>query len=207
MCAQEAQQLAFLGGEFGDFVTDNQSLLLGVEGEFADFVHRYLLAAFSFHATENGFDTEHELFHRERFGDVVVGTDFEAFEDIVFKGFGGKEYDGYLGVHVADFRGERETVLLRHHDIKDADVVFSFKESLVSAFTVDEEVGVVAFCLKVLAQKHAEVLVVFAQEDSHAVFHSFQFLESGSMIINFVPTLISLSTLMVPPSSSTILRT
>ena len=153
--AEEAQKLALLGGQLGHLVIDHEHLFLGIKGELADLVHRDFLALLALDAAQDGFDTEHQLLHGEWLSDVVVGTDLEAFEDIVLERLGSEEYDGDFGVDRADFLGESESVLLGHHHVEDAQVVLAFKESLVAGFAVGVEVGVESFCLEILAQQHA----------------------------------------------------
>ena len=153
--AEQTQQLALLGGQLGHLVVDHKHLLLGVKGELADLVHRDFLALFALYAAQDGLNAEYEFLHGERFGDIVVGTDFEAFEYVVLQRLGSEEYDGDFGVDRADFLGESETVLLGHHHVKDAQVVLAFQESLVAGFAVGVEVGVESFGLEILAQQHA----------------------------------------------------
>ena len=44
VCAKEAQQFRLLGCQLGDLVANHENLLLGIESEVADFVHRDFLA-------------------------------------------------------------------------------------------------------------------------------------------------------------------
>ena len=76
---QQTQKLRLFGGELGNFVVNHQHLLLGVEGEAADFIHCHFLPFLTFNAAQDGFDAEHQLFHRERFCYIVVGSDLETF--------------------------------------------------------------------------------------------------------------------------------
>jgi hypothetical protein len=45
-------------------------------------------------------------------------------------------------------------------------------ECLIATLTIGIEVGIEAFGLKVLAEKHAEVFVVFAEQNTHTFFHN-----------------------------------
>ena len=74
---------------------------------------------------------------------------------------------------------EREAVLFRHHDVEDTDIVFAFEEGLVTGFAVDEEIGVIALCLKVFPKEHTQVLVVFTEKNSHSIFHSSSVFRKG----------------------------
>ena len=71
--------------QYPRLVTDNQSLLLGVEGEFADFVHRYLLAAFSFHK-KDGFTLASEIRNVNSEIPIVFLT-AKSLKDDIFEGF------------------------------------------------------------------------------------------------------------------------
>ena len=82
MGTEQTEELGFLGGKFGHLIVDQEHLLLSIECELTYLVHCEFLALLALDATENGFDTEHEFLHREGFGDIVVGTDFEAFENV-----------------------------------------------------------------------------------------------------------------------------
>ena len=155
MGTQEAQQLTFLGGEFGDLVVNHEHLLLGVKGELANLIHGNFFALFALYAAEDSLDAEYQFFHGERLGDVVVGTDFEALKDVFFERLGGQEDDRHFVVEGADFLRKGEAVFLGHHHVEHADVVFAFEESFVAGFAVAVEVSVKALGLEVFAQQHA----------------------------------------------------
>ena len=161
--AEQREQLALLGGELGDFVFKHEHLLLGVEGEFAYLVHCHLFAFLAFYAAQDGLDAEHEFFHREGLGDIVVGADFEAFEDVFLERFCGKEDDGHLGIDGAYLLSQGKAVFLRHHHVKDADVILAFEEGFVSVLAIGIEVGVEPFGLEVFTQEHTEIFIVFAK--------------------------------------------
>ena len=93
--AEQGQQFVLLGSEFGLLVTDGEQLLLGVEHEAAETIEGRLLALLAAHTTQDGLNAEHKLLHRERLGDIVVGTNLEPFEYIVLQGLGREEDDGY----------------------------------------------------------------------------------------------------------------
>ena len=82
MCAQEAQEFGFLCGKFCYLVIDEKHLFLGIESEFTNLIHGNFFAFLAFDTAKDGFDTEHKFLHRERFGDIVVRTDLESFEDV-----------------------------------------------------------------------------------------------------------------------------
>ena len=147
MRAEQRKEFVFLRGELAVFVADGKQLLLGVESEFSDVVEGAFLVFLSTYATQNSLNAEHELFHREGLGDVVVGTDFEAFDDVVLLRLCRQEDDGHFGVGLADFLGQRKTVFLRHHHVEHADVELTLQEGLEACLAVGTELGHVAFGL------------------------------------------------------------
>ena len=73
-------------------------------------------------------NAEYEFFHRERFRDIVVCSDFEAVQYVSLQCFCREEDDRYLGVQLPDFTSQCKAVFFRHHNVKHADVVFVFHE-------------------------------------------------------------------------------
>lgn len=103
VCAEQRQQFRLLGGEFCHLVIDHQYLFLSVESEFTYLVHGNFFSFLTLDAAQDGLDAHGELFHGEGLGDVVVGAEFEAFEDVFLERLGGEEDDGHIGVECADF--------------------------------------------------------------------------------------------------------
>ena len=125
---EEGEEVALFGGEFCDAVDGGEGLFLDVEYHAAELVFVAILVAFAVETTHNGFDAEKQFFHREWFVDIVVGTDAEALEDVVFEGFGCQEDDWDVVVGFADVLSEREAVFFRHHYVEDAEVEFVVSE-------------------------------------------------------------------------------
>ncbi len=173
VCAEETEEFAFFGGEFRLGFSAGKNLLLCVEGEGANLVVQAVAILLSSDASQDGFDAEGEFLHGERLGQIVVSTNSETFEDVIFERLGGEEDDGHFLGGLSDVFGEAETVLLRHHDVEHAEVKFVQREGTIACFAVGAEFCVIAFCLKIFTKQHAEVFVVFAEEDSHFVFSRF----------------------------------
>jgi len=114
-------------------------------------------------AFEDGLDAVEEFFGVEGFRDVVIGTDFEALQDIFLHGFCGEEDDGGVLVDFAYFGGQFEAVFFGHHDVEDAEViaVFVFDEFLEAFFSIGGEIYLVVVDFEVRAQYIAKVLIVF----------------------------------------------
>ncbi len=163
MCAEQGQQFRLLGGELLLLVADGEQLLLRVEGEGAEAVDRDRLGLLTVDTAQDSLDAQGKLFHAEGLGNVVVGTQTEAFLNVFLHGLGCQEDDRDFGVEFADFLGQRETVFLRHHHVEYADVVFAFHKGPVAGFAIGTEVCLVAFRVEILPQQHAEVLVVFTK--------------------------------------------
>lgn len=173
VCAEETEEFALFGGEFRLGFSAGKNLLLCVEGKGANLVVQAVAILLSSDTAQDGFDAEGEFLHGERLGQIVVSTNSESFKDVVFERLGGEEDDGHFLGGLSDVFGEAETVLLRHHDVEHAEVKFVQREGTIACFAVGAEFCVIAFCLKIFTKQHAEVFVVFAEEDSHFVFSRF----------------------------------
>ena len=147
MRAEQGQQLILLRGELCLLIADAEQLLLGVEGEMTDVVDGRLLRLLSLGTAHDGLDTQHEFFHGERLGDIIVGTNLKAFEDIVLQGFGGQEDDGHLRTSGTDLLSQGEAVLLRHHHIEHADIELGLEEGLEACLAVGTEFCHITFGL------------------------------------------------------------
>lgn len=84
--AEEFEQFAFLGGQPNGFVVfKGKGLIVVVEFEFADGELVVFGFVFIEGASYGGVDASEKFFHTERFGDIVVGADFKAFEFVGFE--------------------------------------------------------------------------------------------------------------------------
>ena len=149
VAAEQGEQLVLLSGELSLLVANTEQLLLGVESEAADVVDRTLLGLLATYATQDGLNTEYKLLHRERLGDVVVGTNLESFEDVLFQSLGCEEYDRYLGVGLTYFLGECESVFLGHHHVENTYIKLCLHEGAVAGFAVWAQFGCIALGLQV----------------------------------------------------------
>ena len=131
-----------------------------------------LASLLTFYSSEDSLDTHHELFHRERFSDIVVGTNLETFEDIFLQCLCGEEDDWQLSILLANILCERETILLRHHHVEHADIKLCLLEFSVTSFAIRTKHSLIALSLKIFTEQHAEVLIILAQQDFQILFHS-----------------------------------
>ena len=159
-----------------ELCADGEQLLLGIEGEATDAVHGALLVLLAAYTTEDGLNTEHELLHREGLGDVVVGTELEALENVFLQRLGGQEDDGNLGIGLTNFLSQRETILLGHHYIEHADVELGLQEGLETGLTISTQLCLIALSGQILTQQHTEVLIVLSKQDFQFVVHNCSFL-------------------------------
>ena len=60
----------------------------------------------------------------KRFGDIIVGAQFIALNDIVFHGFGAQEKQGNIGVNIPNFFRYGKAIHIGHHYIEQANVKF-----------------------------------------------------------------------------------
>ena len=126
--AKKLQQVALFGCKLRGSVVNFKRLLLCVKEELADLEIGLLGILLSVYTAQDSFDTEHELFHRERFGNVIVAANLEAVENISLESFGSKEDNGHFRINLSYFLGKGEAVFLWHHYVKHADVEFAFHE-------------------------------------------------------------------------------
>jgi hypothetical protein len=70
-------------------------------------------------AAEEGFDADEEDVEVEGLGEVVVGTGFEAGEDVFGAGAGGEHEDGGVALGVAQGAGDGEAVGAGQHAVED----------------------------------------------------------------------------------------
>ena len=61
--AEQAEEFAFLGRQFGLLAVVGQNLLLGVEGEAAQLEMRAIFILLAIYAAKYGFNTEGQFFH------------------------------------------------------------------------------------------------------------------------------------------------
>lgn len=137
----------------GRLAIDGEQLLLSVEGEATDLVHRTLTVFLATHTAEDSLHALDELLHGERLSDVVVSTFVETFEYVFLLHTGGEEDDRHLRVHLTNVLSQRETVFFRHHHVEDADVELLFLELSEASLAVGAERSVVAFGNEVLTEQ------------------------------------------------------
>ena len=167
MRAEQPEEFAFLGGKLLRFAILYERLLLCIEEERTDGVLRAFTVTLATYTTQDSLNAEGQFFHRERLGEVVVCTDFEAFKHIFFECFCCQEHDGDFGVGHTNLFGQCEAVLFGHHHVEYAEIVFATQEFAIAFFTIAAQHGVIALCLKIFAKEHTEVFIVLAKEDSH----------------------------------------
>ena len=160
--AEEAEELAFLGGEALGFLTvAGEGLVVVVEAELADGELVVLGLVFVEGAADGGVDASEEFFHAEGLGDVVVGADLETLELVGLEGLGGEEEDGDVFVDAAQFLGDGEAVLDGHHDVEDAGIDAVGLVDVEGLLTVDGEENGIAFLGEVGLEDGTHVGVVF----------------------------------------------
>ena len=148
-----------------------------------------LLVLLTLHATQDSLDAHHELLHGEGLGDIVVGTKLEAFEDILLQRLGRQEDDRHLGVALTNLLSQRETVLLRHHHVEDADVVLLLEELTVANLAVRAQLTLEVLRLEVLAEQHSQILIISHNKIfSFSSIIQFWFRRSGRIGCDTSPT-------------------
>ena len=106
-----------------------------------------LLVLLATYTAKDSFNTEYELFHRERLCDIVISTNLETFKNIFLQSLCGKEDDWNFRVGLADLLSKGESILLRHHYVEDANVELALEESLIASLTIRAKLCLIALCL------------------------------------------------------------
>ena len=87
---------------------------------------------FMLHAAQEGFDACQQFGRFERFGEVIVGPQFQAHDAIVELRLGGEHEDGDVVALLAEFAADFEAALAGQHDVEH-DEVELFLEGLGQA--------------------------------------------------------------------------
>ena len=160
---EEAEEVCFFLGELALVVAEVETevaVVKGVATKLEDIACDLLLALGLAPAQED-VDAEKELFYIEGFGDVVVGSCFEAFDFVFLHGLGSEEEDGGEVVCFSDFAGETDAVGFGEHDVEDAEVKVVFAECFIACLTVFAVGDVVARDFQIVAGDEGQVGVVF----------------------------------------------
>ncbi len=126
-------------------------------------------------AAEEGLDADEEDVEVEGLGEVVVGSGFEAFEDLFGAGAGGEHEDWGVVLGFAEGAGDGEAVLAGEHAVEDdgGDGFFGGEELGEGGVAVGFVVGAVAFGLQVEEEALGEVVFVFDDDDEWGFGHAF----------------------------------
>lgn len=173
-----AEEVGFHEGEVGDAVGGDKFEGVKadgavVEGVGCGLIERRGLAEFRSRwrlpgrAAEKGLDTDEEDVEIKGFGEIVVGTGFEAFEDVFGAGAGGEEEDWSVDLRFAEGSDDGEAITSRKHAVEDdsADLLWGVEEVGEGIVAVGLVVGRVAFGLKVEDESLGEVIFVFDDYD------------------------------------------
>ncbi len=132
-----------------------------VEDEVASLVDgRRGTAASADGAAQDGLHPGDELLRPERFGDVVVGAELQAAEDVALVLAGREEQHGDVLVHVPDALQHHETSQLGKVDVEDDEVGLFASDGLDRGLSVVGAGHVVALTTKRVLEKLHEVAVV-----------------------------------------------
>lgn len=126
--------------------------------EFLDVLFR---VGFALAALQDGLDPQQEFFRIEGFGDVIVGAEAESLEDIILHGLCRQEDDGHLSVFFPNLLSQGKAVLLGHHHIKDAKIVFALAVFFQALHSICSQGHIVVMHFQVRAEHIAKILVVF----------------------------------------------
>jgi hypothetical protein len=111
-------------------------------------------------AAQDRLHSSDQLLRAERLGDVVVGSELEAAQDVTLVLAGGEQEDGDVLVDVADALEDDEAGELGQVDIEDHEVGLFAPDGLDRSLSVVSARDVISLTTKRVLEKLHEVAVV-----------------------------------------------
>ncbi len=173
MLDQHLQQAEFTGGEQGGRAFARQFARGEVDGHLAEMhflvrgggrAGRRRRGA----AAQHGVDACHQFARVERFGQIVVGAEFEADDAVDVVAFRGEHEDGdrILGTATAtQAAADRQAVFARQHQVENDQVVEFAFEGAIHAAAVRDGFDGEALIGKIALQLAAQAHVIIDDED------------------------------------------
>jgi hypothetical protein len=119
-------------------------------------------------APKEGADAGEELVLAEGFAEEVIGTEFEAEDNIDFLGLGGKEEDGSAPIIAPDGTTNLVSAGVRHHDVEEDETGTMGGPMSQRLATILRGDDVMTLTGEKLDESFAGDGVVFGEEDGHA---------------------------------------
>ena len=166
--AEAAEDFGFAVGEVGGFSFREVFKRLGCGREAVISKGVFVLLRFQSFShigfSHQRLDADDEFLDGEWFFEVVVGSQFEASDNIVRGGFGREEEHGGMVVGLPDAADHFEAVHTGHHDIGNEDVRMNLEESFEAFGSVVCGLHREALAAKGLTDDLYEGLFVFDEE-------------------------------------------
>ncbi len=115
---------------------------------------------------QHGMDARHQFARVERFGQVIVGTHFQADDAVDVVALGGQHDDRDRVLRPAQAPAHRQTVFARHHQVEHDQVEALAREQFVHGGGVLGDVNAEALLGQVAVEQVAQPQVVIDHEDS-----------------------------------------
>jgi WD40 repeat protein len=160
---EEKEHFDFARGEVDLNVKPLGTEFIGPDGEVE---HVEGTAAFGrIGAAEGGADAGHDFAGGEGFPDKVIGTEFEAGDDVAFFPFGREEEDGDFLIEGAEASADFIAVHPGHHDIEADEIGFSGLPEVEGGFAVGGFEDFESFEAEEFAHRFQGHGVVFGEEN------------------------------------------
>lgn len=161
--AQAAQYLAFAVGEFRLGSLVQQTLGAGREDVVAYLEHRLCRGdgGVAPGASQQGLDADNEFLHAERFLQIVVAAQLEAFHHVVDGRAGGEEKHGRVGVGTSDAAHHLEAIHAGHHHVGHQHVGLLAGKEVQTLHAVPGQADAEALSLQGVLDNHGKGLFVF----------------------------------------------
>ena len=155
----------------GDFVrTLHAGEILGVDLDVA-YVQCSRLILANLGAPQDCFDSQNQLLHRKRLRHIVVGTEFQAMDNLFIRGLGCQHDDGLVAVYRSYPIADLITVHAWQHDVEQDQVERTGQRLLESLRPRRSTIDFVTVEHEHVDETRADSLLVFHHQYAHLPVH------------------------------------
>src|SRR5579872_224061 len=197
---EQREQLELNGRQFDGLPIAAQFAALEVHFHVAETIA--LGRLFGGAAAQQGFDAGAELARAERFGNVAVGSQFQAHHLLGFLSLGGQHENWSAQTVAPQFAANLETIFARQHDIEQDQVKYALTRAARGGISVRDHLDLVALHLEVVLKPQGDRRFVFNHQNPRHARPT-----KGSSIVKALPSPGLLATVIAPPCAAAMWRT
>jgi hypothetical protein len=161
---QVFQQGELLGGQFDRFAVSRYLVRCGVQCEVRNLENAAFLVRVP---AQQGAQPGPQLFHRERFDQVIVRPAVQPFYPIVDGIAGGEHQDGGFVPLLAQLPAQFKTIAFWQHDVEDDHIIRSQLGQLLSLDSIIGGIDGISLVDEVHLEGIAQPAVIFYDEYAH----------------------------------------